>query len=33
METIEKLSKELQSLIQLIEEKELRWIELIEKFE
>ena len=33
METIEKLSKELQNLIQLIEEKELRWMELIEKFE
>ncbi len=33
METIKKLSNELQSLIQLIEEKELRWIELIEKFE
>lgn len=29
METIEKLSKELQNLIQLIEEKELRWMELI----
>lgn len=33
MKTIEKLSKELQNLIQLIEEKELRWMELIEKFE
>ncbi|MDA8572180.1 ABC-F family ATP-binding cassette domain-containing protein [Flavobacteriaceae bacterium] len=33
METIGKLSKELQNLIQLIEEKELRWMELIEKFE
>ena len=33
IETIDKLSKKLQALILLIEEKELRWMELIEKFE
>jgi ATP-binding cassette subfamily F protein uup len=33
METIQKLSEELQKLIETIEQKEMRWMELIEKFE